>query len=174
MLINDQETASLHFITKCDTVGRASVACWTSGGSPWHGSCDTGRDILSHGTGAGVEGSGGICRRIQDLDTHWDHTKRLCRLLVCNTPEINKTIFKRFKHWREAQCGLVVGELGSGSNGPGSSPAVGWPGKKRLNDQILHVTYLGVSPRGTVRMWSFWISSIVPIVRAPSLATARL
>ena len=27
VLINDQQTASLHLITKCDTVGSASVSC---------------------------------------------------------------------------------------------------------------------------------------------------
>ena len=92
VLINDQQTASLHLVTKCDTVRSASVSCWTSGRSARNGSCYTGRDVLSHGTGTGVEGLGSVCRRIQDLDTHWNHTKRLCGFLVCNTP-INKTIF---------------------------------------------------------------------------------
>lgn len=32
----------------------------------------------------------------------------------------------------------------------------------------------GCSARGTVRMCSFWISSMLPIVMAPSLASARL
>lgn len=32
----------------------------------------------------------------------------------------------------------------------------------------------GCSPKGTVRMCNFWISSMLPIVMAPSLASARL
>lgn len=33
---------------------------------------------------------------------------------------------------------------------------------------------LGCSPRGTVRMCSFWISSIAPMAMHPSFAIARL
>ena len=35
-------------------------------------------------------------------------------------------------------------------------------------------SHLGDSPRGMVRMWSFWISSMVPIISVLSLARARL
>ena len=35
-------------------------------------------------------------------------------------------------------------------------------------------SHLGVSLSGMVRMWSFWISSIVPIINVVSLARARL
>lgn len=38
----------------------------------------------------------------------------------------------------------------------------------------IHFSDLGDSPKGIVLMCSFWISSIVPMVRVPSLANAKL
>ena len=68
VLINNQQTASFNLITKRDAISLCPAR--TSGGRTRHAGRHAGRYVLCHGACARVEGSGGICRGIQDLNPH--------------------------------------------------------------------------------------------------------